>query len=108
MQLLPPKEGTCPLCATAHEPYLPHNAQSLYYQYRFYAAHGRWPTWQDAVAHCDSEMRMVWEERLTTMGAWTAPPDGVAAIPEDPTGVARQIVPFGTAPVVAEWEWSEE
>lgn len=31
MMLLPPAEGTCPICATKHESRLPHNAQSLYY-----------------------------------------------------------------------------
>lgn len=43
--LLPPPKGTCPECAINHAPELPHNQQSLFYQYSFYGKHGRWPTW---------------------------------------------------------------
>jgi hypothetical protein len=76
MLLLPPKEGTCPICAVAHAPELPHNAQSLYYQYRFYGVRGRWPTWADACAHCTPEMRASWRARLEEMGRWTEPEEG--------------------------------
>ena len=51
MQLLPSPPGVCPICATDHRPELPHNALSMYYQFRFYGVRGRWPTWADAVAH---------------------------------------------------------
>lgn len=74
--LLPPKPGTCPICATEHKPEMPHNAQSLYYQYRFYAIRGRWPTWADAVAHCGDQMRAHCERELRARGAWTEPTDG--------------------------------
>lgn len=33
--------GTCPICATEHDPTLPHNRDSLAYQYKFYDEHGR-------------------------------------------------------------------
>lgn len=49
LRLLPPKPGTCAVCAYDHAPRNPHNAQSMYYQYRFYGGRGRWPTWADAV-----------------------------------------------------------
>lgn len=75
MMLLPPKPGTCPICAVAHEATMPHNAQSLYYQYRFYGVRGRWPTWADAVAHCSAEMRAHWKRELRARGAWTEPAD---------------------------------
>lgn len=75
MMLLPAKEGTCPICATEHEPEMPHNQQSLFYQYRFYGIRGRWPTWADAVAHCD-EMKDHWETALRDRGVWSEPADG--------------------------------
>jgi len=76
MMLLPPREGVCPICAIAHEPEAPHNQQSLYYQCRFYGVRGRWPTWADAVAHCDQEIRAFWERELRKRGAWSEPVDG--------------------------------
>jgi len=76
MQLLPPPEGTCPICAVAHAPEAPHNAQSVYYQYRFYGVRGRWPTWADAVAHCEPETRTRWEHLLRERGVWSEPEDG--------------------------------
>lgn len=62
MMLLPPPPGTCPICAVKHDPTWPHNAQSLYYQYRFYGIRGRWPTWADAAAtsaDCPSTAEMI-------------------------------------------------
>ena len=74
MMLLPPKPGTCPVCAVEHDPRLPHNNQSLYYQYRFYGIRGRFPTWADAAAHCDSETRLLTKKILGEY--WTEPDDG--------------------------------
>jgi len=68
MMLLPAREGTCEVCATAHEPHLPHNAQSLFYGMRFQLEHGRAPDWRDAMAHCTDEMRALWTEQLTARG----------------------------------------
>jgi hypothetical protein len=56
--LLPPAPDKCQACATAHDPSLPHNQQSLHYQYWFYGREGRWPTWDDAMAHCTPEMKV--------------------------------------------------
>lgn len=67
-RLLPSKPGACPTCATAHKPELPHNVQSLYYQYAFFNEHGHWPTWRDAMAHCAPEMRALWERELVSRG----------------------------------------
>ena len=66
--LLPAKQGTCPECAVAHEPSQPHNQQSLYYQYHFYADHQRFPTWGDAMAHCTKEIQNVWKQELIKVG----------------------------------------
>lgn len=50
-------EGTCPECAVKHDPWQPHNKDSLTYQYKFYDEHGRLPTWEDAMAHCDEDIK---------------------------------------------------
>lgn len=59
----------CPECAIAHDPKMPHDAQSLYYQYKFYGENDkRWPTWLDAMAHCTEEMQTHWKRELLKMG----------------------------------------
>ena len=68
--LLPPAPHLCQVCAVAHPSHAPHNRDSLYYQMRFRSEHGRWPTWRDAVAHCDLEVQEMWEEALRERGAW--------------------------------------
>jgi hypothetical protein len=60
--------GTCEECAVAHDPSQPHNAQSLAYQYKFYDKNGRWPNWNDAMAHCRPEVIALWREALITRG----------------------------------------
>lgn len=72
--LMPPAADACQVCGhrPAHGTDEPHNAQSLYYQYSFYADHGRWPTWRDAIAHCSPPVREAWEAELRKRGAWPA------------------------------------
>lgn len=60
--------GTCPMCATKHGPKEPHNQTSLTYQYKFYDEFGRWPTWADAMAHCDEDMKAAWIATLEERG----------------------------------------
>lgn len=91
MMLLPPAEGTCPICAIKHEPEFPHNQQSIYYQYRFYEARGRWPTWADAVAHCTEQMKAYWKEALQNRGQWSEPESG-EPIADPPAESIRQPV----------------
>lgn len=77
LKLLPVSSPTaCPECGRdpAHAPEEPHDAQSLHYQYSFYADHGRWPTWKDALAHCPPAMRQAWEDELRRLGAWWTEP----------------------------------
>ena len=57
--LMPPRPGVCQVCAVKHDPEQPHNRDSLYYQYRFYAEHKRWPTWADAMSHMPAGS--IWE-----------------------------------------------
>lgn len=59
MQLLRTLEGRCPECGVKHDPTYPHNNTSLYYQFKFYQDHGRWPTWADAMAHCSDEIKQI-------------------------------------------------
>lgn len=72
--LLPPKPDVCQSCATKHDPGMPHNQQSLYWQYHFYGQHGRWPTWADAMAHCSKGMREFWIRELGARGVTVTPP----------------------------------
>lgn len=60
--------GECSQCGRLHEPDQPHDAQSLAYQYAFYAEHDRWPTWADALAHCDPEIQNLWKQELRAHG----------------------------------------
>ena len=75
MMLLPAAEGTCPMCATEHDPDWPHNGQSLFYNMRFKMKHGREPTWADALAHCSPAMQSAWREKLKEKGVY-GEPDG--------------------------------
>ena len=67
MTLLPPPADNCQECAEEHEPEIPHNCQSLYYQMKFKAEHGRYPTWNDAMAHCTKEMKADWIGHFAAM-----------------------------------------
>lgn len=67
-RLIEPPPGYCQECAVKHEPEMPHNAQSLHYQYAFYLKHQRWPNWKDAMAHCTPEMQAQWREHLMEAG----------------------------------------
>ena len=68
IQILPPMRGTCPICAAMHEAELPHNRNSLYYRMKFRQQHGRFPTWEDAMAHCSEEMKAAWRDDLSRLG----------------------------------------
>lgn len=68
MFLLPPAPDVYQECAAKHEPEMPHNQQSLYYQMAFKIKHGRSPTWADAMAHCSDEMKAAWTEELKKLG----------------------------------------
>lgn len=83
---LPPAPGLCPVCAVDHTPDMPHDRDSLYYQARFRQAHGRWPRWSDALAHCDGATRAKWIGPLRAAGVWLAQDDAALA---DGTAVAE-------------------
>ena len=66
--LMPAPAGTCQECAVDHDPEQPHNQQSLFYQYKFYNEHGRWPTWKDAMEHCSEDIKAFWKRELEERG----------------------------------------
>jgi hypothetical protein len=66
--LLPCRPDVCQECAVDHKTEEAHNQQSLYYQYHFYFANGRWPTWWDAIAHCAPEVQEFWIVSLMQKG----------------------------------------
>ena len=68
IKVLPPSPGLCRLCATKHEPTEPHDRDSLYYQNRFRRKYKRFPTWADAMAHCDDATKAKWKEILADRG----------------------------------------
>lgn len=68
MKLLPPHPDACQECAGKHDPEMPHNQQSLYYQYKFFQERDRWPTWVDAMAHCPDDVKHAWTEALRQHG----------------------------------------
>lgn len=66
--LLPPRPDVCQECARDHDPRLPHDKQSLYYQVKFKMKHGRGATWTDAMAHCTNEIKAAWTDGLKKFG----------------------------------------
>lgn len=66
--MLKPKPDVCQLCAVNHAPEMPHNQQSMFWQYDFFGKNGRWPTWVDAMAHCTPEMKEHWIRELAANG----------------------------------------
>ncbi|MGI6234465.1 MAG: hypothetical protein ACOYI6_04320 [Christensenellales bacterium] len=68
MRILPPGPGKCPVCAVEHDAQQPHDAQSLYYRMKFRQQHGRFPTWWDAMAHCDQATKDLWLDELKANG----------------------------------------
>lgn len=93
-----PAASVCPVCAVAHCHRHPHNADSLYYQYRFYGIRGRWPTWADAISHCSPEMQSSWKQGLENVGTWTEPADGLP-IGDPPAESIAQLVPIPYQPL---------
>ena len=69
IHLHPPLRGTCPKCGARHDPALPHDRDSIYYQLRFHRKYGREPTWADAAAHCAEDVRRACVEKARAAGA---------------------------------------
>lgn len=63
-----PGPGACRICATVHKPGQPHDRDSLYYQNWFFKRNKRFPTWQDAMAHCSDEVKADFIAHLAERG----------------------------------------
>lgn len=63
-RMLPGPPGTCEWCHVKHDPGDLHNRDSLSYQVKFHAIHGRDPTWTDAMAHCTPEIKAKWRKAI--------------------------------------------
>ena len=66
--IMPPVRGSCPICACFHKKGEPHSRESLYYQMKFWQENGRFPTWNDATAHCTPKMRIAFKEEMRRHG----------------------------------------
>lgn len=74
MTLLSPRPELCQCCATDHPEEAPHNQNSVHWHYWFYGQKGRWPTWHDAMAHCDDTTKERWTRVLSKYGVIVMPP----------------------------------
>ena len=93
MMLLPPPKDSCPVCARKHDPHLPHDATTMYHQYRFYGIRGRWPSWADAAAHCAPDVIEAWKQAMAMQGVkWTEPEDSSEPIADPPDESINQPV----------------
>lgn len=54
IKILPPKPGTCPVCAAVHEKGTAHDTQSVYFKMRFFQKYGRFPMREDAFTEADT------------------------------------------------------
>ena len=76
--ILPPPKDCCQECAVKHDPGAPHNRDSIFYQMAFRQKHGRWPTWADAIAHCDERAKADMKDLLEREGVWSEPVEGMS------------------------------
>jgi hypothetical protein len=65
LQMIPPGPGCCPVCAAAaHGDEMPHNRDSLYYQWWFSVTNDRAPTWADAALRCSDATKARLKQHL--------------------------------------------
>ena len=68
IKVVPTSPGSCPICATRHDPQEPHDRDSLYYQNWFRKRYKRFPTWEDAMSHCDEKTKRGYIRKLARRG----------------------------------------
>lgn len=73
--ILPPNPGACKECGDVHDPRDPHNRDSIIYQHHYHKAHGRYPTWYDAMRHCSPITRAKAIQDLAKRGVVVEVPD---------------------------------
>ncbi len=62
------KDLLCPICEVEHTKQMPHDATSKVYRINFVVENNRNPTWEDAMSHCDEELKQLWREELAKLG----------------------------------------
>lgn len=67
------RPGACETCGAFHAADQTHDLQQIGYSYRFYAEHGRFPDWCDAMMHCTPDMRAVTIDVLKQYHLWREP-----------------------------------
>lgn len=68
IKITPPSAKACRICATVHDPQDPHDRDSLYYQNWFRKRFKRFPTWNDAMAHCSEITKACFKAKLIRRG----------------------------------------
>lgn len=68
MMLLPPHPDACQVCARKHEPWNPHDAQSLYWAVARKMEGKPAPTWKLAMKHCLPAVKKIWKKELRLRG----------------------------------------
>lgn len=54
----------CSECGSQHSPSQPHDPAKKIYRQRFVEKNGRFPTWEDALAHCTDQTKDLWRKEL--------------------------------------------
>lgn len=73
IHIIAPTPGTCPVCATKHDPQAPHDKESLYYVSQFFRKNKRLPSWEDAMSHCTEPVKAEFRKKLAKRGIVSAP-----------------------------------
>lgn len=68
IKIIAPEPGACKICAALHNPDQPHERDSLYYQMRFFQVYNRFPSWDDAMAHCSKAVQLQVKQDLIERG----------------------------------------
>lgn len=76
--LMPPAPHVCQVCAVDHEPAEPHDPESFYWRTKRHIAGEPAPTWADALAHVEPELRAAWVAALAERGVTVDPPQDSA------------------------------
>jgi len=63
-----PRTGLCEVCGNPHPRDTPHHKDSAFYRAKFFEEKGRYPDWNDALAHCTEQVRESWRMRLSEYG----------------------------------------
>ena len=80
LYVLPSAPDRCQVCGQKHPDEEPHNPTTLKYRMLFSANHPqrKSPTWEDAMAHCEEDVKTRWREVLKANGIDPSSPNVAA------------------------------